>query len=163
MLNWCAIAHIEYVMFAKANSSVNEAAQFGCRSYTLGFFLHNGLIVNSYYLFIPIFSLIGMESFLLERQNNTLINILTVPLNQQVLKKWLPLLLYWLCAEWQGCYLIRCRKRNVEINGRADVIKNIHSCTSEDIRWKYQTQMPLRRSASGYAGLPAALHVSPSC
>jgi len=35
---------------------------------TLGFFLHNGLIVNSYYLFIPIFSLIGMELFLLERQ-----------------------------------------------------------------------------------------------
>lgn len=54
---------------------------------TLGFFLHNGLIVNSYYLFIPIFSLIGMELFLLERQNNTLINILMVPLNQQVLKK----------------------------------------------------------------------------
>ncbi|MGP1576316.1 MAG: ABC transporter permease, partial [Treponema sp.] len=45
---------------------------------TLGFFLHNGIIVNSYYVFIPVFSLIGMELFLLERQNNTLINILTV-------------------------------------------------------------------------------------
>jgi len=52
---------------------------------TLGFFLHNGLIVNSYYLFIPIFSLIGMELFLLERQNNTLINILTVPITKNVL------------------------------------------------------------------------------
>ena len=51
----------------------------------LGFFLHNGLIVNSYYLFIPIFSLIGMELFLLERQNNTLINILTVPITKNVL------------------------------------------------------------------------------
>ena len=52
---------------------------------TLGFFLHNGLIVNSYYLFIPIFSLIGMELFLLERQNNTLINILTVPITKNIL------------------------------------------------------------------------------
>ena len=47
--------------------------------------MHNGLIVNSYYLFIPIFSLIGMELFLLERQNNTLINILTVPITKNVL------------------------------------------------------------------------------
>lgn len=54
---------------------------------TLGFFLHNGLIVNSYYIFIPVFSLVGMELFLLERQNNTLVYILTVPVTKKALIK----------------------------------------------------------------------------
>ena len=52
---------------------------------TLGFFLHNGLIVNSYYIFIPVFSLVGMELFLSERQNNTLVYILTVPVTKKAL------------------------------------------------------------------------------
>lgn len=52
---------------------------------TLGFFLHNGLIINSYYIFIPVFSLVGMELFLSERQNNTLVYILTVPVTKKAL------------------------------------------------------------------------------
>ena len=37
---------------------------------------------------------------------------------------------------------MRYRKRNVEISGRADVIKNIHSCTSEDIDENIKRRCP---------------------
>ena len=51
----------------------------------LGWFLKNGLIMNSYYLFIPVIFLIGMELFILEKRNNTLKSLLVVISNKKVL------------------------------------------------------------------------------
>lgn len=49
----------------------------------LGWFFQNGLILNSYYLFIPVISMIGMELFVLEKRNNTLKNLLVIPMNRK--------------------------------------------------------------------------------
>ncbi|HEM3231945.1 ABC transporter permease [Streptococcus suis] len=48
----------------------------------VGWFLKNGLTINSYYLFIPIFTLTGMELFLAEERNHTYNNILTTSVNK---------------------------------------------------------------------------------
>ncbi|MEL3907782.1 MAG: ABC transporter permease [Treponemataceae bacterium] len=49
----------------------------------LGWFFKNGLTLNSYYLFIPVISLVGMELFVLEGRNNTLKNLLVIPINKK--------------------------------------------------------------------------------
>ncbi|WP_064590422.1 ABC transporter permease [Streptobacillus moniliformis] len=51
----------------------------------LGWFFKNSLILNTYYFFIPIISLIGMELFILEERNNTLKNLLVIPINKKEL------------------------------------------------------------------------------
>ncbi|MGC3362507.1 ABC transporter permease, partial [Enterococcus faecalis] len=48
----------------------------------LGWFLKNDLTLSSYYIFIPVISLIGMEIFLLEDHNNTMKNLLVIPINK---------------------------------------------------------------------------------
>lgn len=47
---------------------------------TFSWFLKNGLSVNSYYIFTPIFTLIGMELFLMESRDNVWNNLLTSPI-----------------------------------------------------------------------------------
>lgn len=59
----------------------------------VGWFFKNGLTTNSYYLLIPIFSLVGMELFLLEVRNNTLNNLLSIPIRKGDLIKSKMLLL----------------------------------------------------------------------
>lgn len=49
----------------------------------LGWFFKNGLTLNSYYLSIPIISSVGTELFMLERRNNTLKNLLVIPINKK--------------------------------------------------------------------------------
>lgn len=49
----------------------------------LGWFLKNDLTLSSYYIFIPVISLIGMEIFLLEEHNNTMKNLLVIPINKK--------------------------------------------------------------------------------
>lgn len=49
----------------------------------LGWFFKNGLTLNSYYIFIPAISLVGMELFVLEGRNNTLKNLLVIPTNKK--------------------------------------------------------------------------------
>jgi len=49
----------------------------------LGWFLKNDLTLSSYYIFIPVISLIGMEIFLLEEYNSTMKNLLVIPINKK--------------------------------------------------------------------------------
>ncbi|HGC8932940.1 TPA: ABC transporter permease [Streptococcus agalactiae] len=62
----------------------------------LGWFFENGLTLNSYYLFIPVISMIGMELFALEKRNNTLKNLLVIPINRKeiILNKFCVLFIF---------------------------------------------------------------------
>ncbi|WP_195445104.1 ABC transporter permease [Peptoniphilus harei] len=73
-------AIIQYIMGNMTYNGVKYGAD-------VGWFLKDGLTVNSYYIFIPVFALIGMELFLLEERNNVYNNILTIPINKVKLIK----------------------------------------------------------------------------
>ena len=47
-----------------------------------GWTLQNTLIVGTYYLLLPVFTLIGSASFIIERENSVYINILTIPVRK---------------------------------------------------------------------------------
>lgn len=66
---------IQYMMGNVTYNGIKYGAE-------VGWFLNNGLTVNSYYMFIPIFSLTGMELFLIEEKNNTLNNLLSIPIRK---------------------------------------------------------------------------------
>lgn len=49
----------------------------------LGWFFRNGLVMNSYYFFIPVITLFGMEQITLETRYNTLKNLLVIPYSKR--------------------------------------------------------------------------------
>lgn len=70
----CLISSL--IQYGMGNMTYNDI-KYGS---TFGWFLKNGLSVNSYYIFTPIFTLIGMELFLMESRDKVWNNLLTSPI-----------------------------------------------------------------------------------